>query len=249
MSQRPGDFVAHQEVLDSAVRLLAYRKQALELVDVEGSGSSIVASGGDLTRWTMREARTWTTLLATTPVTSATALARSMPNNRSLIQHGLAMQSVFDFGGADSPVWALLAAEPDADETYFVSFAPLMMRIVDYRFVLMPGPTETPSILRMSAPAALEAALVHWNTLFNHAIPCSAVTGARTQHHLSARQTLIIEQLRRGDTDAQIASSLSLSTRTVQSEVATIMARYGVTSRFALGYACASGPPPGPSAP
>lgn len=240
----PGDFVTHQEVLDSALRLLAYRKQALDVVDVGGSGSSIVAAGGDLTWWTMRAARSWTTLLATTPVTSVTALARTLSNNRELTQHGLKMQSVFDFGGADSPVWALLAAEPDADETYFVSFAPLMMRIVDHRHVLMPGPSDTPSILRMSDPAALEAALVHWNTLITHAIPASAVNAARRPQRFSARQTLIMEQLRRGDTDAQIASNLSLSLRTIQSEVASVMSRYGVTSRFALGYAYASGPPP-----
>ncbi|MBO9521089.1 MAG: hypothetical protein J7518_06080 [Nocardioidaceae bacterium] len=91
--------MVHQEVLDSALRLLAYRKQALDVVDVAGSGSSIVASGGDLTRWTMRAARSWTSLLATTPVTSVTALARTMPNNRELTQHGLKMRSVFDFGG------------------------------------------------------------------------------------------------------------------------------------------------------
>lgn len=248
MSQGPGDFVAHQEVLDSALRLLACRRQALAVVDADGSGSSIVASGDDLARWTMRAARSWTSLLATTPVTSVAALVRTLPNNRVLTQHGLKMHSVFDFGGAESPVWGLLGAEPDADEIYFVSFAPLMMRIVDYRYVLMPGPSDVPSILRMSDPAALEAALVHWKTLFAHAIPCGAVKSPGPAPRLSARQTLIVEQLRRGDTDTQIASSLSLSTRTIQSEVAIVMARYGVTSRFALGYAYASGPPsdPGP---
>lgn len=246
MSRGPGDVTVHQEVLDSALRLLTCRRRALEVVDVKGSGSTVVASGGDLTRWTMLAARNWTSLLATTPVTSVTALARTIPNNRALTQHGLKMQSVFDFGGAESPVWGILAAEPDADDTYFASFAPLMMRIVDRRHVLMSGPSDTPSILRMSTPAALEAALGHWETLFAHAIPCSAVNGPRHQQRLSARQTLIMEQLRRGDTDAQIAASLSLGTRTIQAEVASVMSRYGVTSRFALGYAYAAGPPPDP---
>ncbi len=244
--RRPLDVDVQQEVLDSALRLLAYRRQALEVVDVAGSGSTIVASGGDLSQWTMRSAWSWTSLLSTTPVTSVTALARSVPNNRALIEHGLKMRSVFDVAGSESPAWVFLAAEPDADTTYFASFAPLFMRIVDHRYVLMPGPSDRPSILRMSAPAALEAALVYWNTLFAHAIPSSAVSGSRRPVHLPARQTLIIEQLTRGHTDAQIASSLSLSTRTIQSEIASLMARYGVTSRFALGFAYASGPPPGP---
>lgn len=240
MSQGPGDFNVHQEVLDSALRLLALRRQALRVADTKGSGVSIVASGGDLTRWTMRAARTWTSLLATTPVMSVAALARTVSNNRELTQRGLKMKSVFDFGGAESPAWRLLAAEPDADEIYFASFAPLLMRIVDGRHVLVPGPSETPSILRMSTPPALEAALAHWDTLFAHAVPCGAVNDARQPPRLPTRQTLILEQLRRGRTDAHIAANLSVSTRTIQSEVARLMARYGVASRFALGYAYAA---------
>lgn len=246
MSGGLGNLEVHQEVAFSALPLLACRKQALEVVDVPGSGSSIVATGVDnLNRWSMNAARSWSSLLSATPATSVTRLARSVAHNRRLVERGLKMQSVFDFGDSDSDAWPFLAAaQPDAAEVYFASFAPVTMRIVDYRFVLMQGPIETPSILRMSTPAALEAALLHWNTLFAHAVPCTEVSDPQHASPLTARQTLIIEQLRRGSTDAQIAASMSVSTRTVQSEVASVMARYGVTSRFALGYAYASGPPP-----
>lgn len=237
-----GDFIAHQAVLDSALRLLACRVQALEVVDVAGSGAVIVASGGDLARWTVRASQDWTELLSTSPAGAVTDLARSLPNNRAMVDRGLRMRSVFDLGSTEPALWELLAAEPGADELYFASFAPVLMRVVDYRFVLMAGPPGTRSILRMSSPAAVEAALVHWQAVFAHARPCTAVDGpGRPGRSLrpsrpSARQTLILELLRRGDTDTQIASILSLSTRTVQSEVAALMERYDAASRFALGY-------------
>ena len=234
-----GDFIAHQAVLDSALRLLACRVQALAVVDVAGSGAVIVASGGDLARWTVRASQEWTELLSTSPAGAVTDLARSLPNNRAMVDRGLRMRSVFDLGSTEPALWELLAAEPGADELYFASFAPVLMRVVDYRFVLMAGPPGTRSILRMSSAAAVEAALVHWQAVFAHARPCTAVDGPGRSSRLSrpsARQTLILELLRRGDTDTQIASILSLSTRTVQSEVAALMERYDAASRFALGY-------------
>jgi len=234
-----GDFIAHQAVLDSALRLLACRVQALEVVDVAGSGAVIVASGGDLARWTVRASQEWTELLSTSPAGAVTDLARSLPNNRAMVDRGLRMRSVFDLGSTEPALWELLAAEPGADELYFASFAPVLMRVVDYRFVLMAGPPGTRSILRMSSAAAVEAALVHWQAVFAHARPCTAVDGpgrSSRSSRPSARQTLILELLRRGDTDTQIASILSLSTRTVQSEVAALMERYDAASRFALGY-------------
>lgn len=242
-----GDFVAHQEVLDSALRLLACRIQALEVVDVDGSGAQIVASDGDLARWTIQASQGWSQLLSTTPAASAAELARSLPNNRAMVERGLKMRSVFDFGGTEAAVWGLLAAEPMARDVYFAGFAPVLMRLVDYRFVLMSGPPDTRSILRLSSPVAVEAALGYWQAVSAHARPCRDVEGPG-ESRPTVRQTLILELLRRGDTDTQIGSLLSISTRTVQSEVASLMARYGAVSRFALGFEYALASRFGPSA-
>ncbi|WP_408897928.1 helix-turn-helix transcriptional regulator [Nocardioides sp. R1-1] len=243
-----GDFVAHQEVLDAALRLLACRIQALEVVDVAGSGAEIVASDGELARWTIRQSQRWSHLLSTTPAASASELARSLSNNRAMVERGLRMKSVFDLGGTEAAVWGLLAAEPGSQDIYFASFAPVLMRIVDYRFVLMSGPVGTRSILRLSSPTAVEAALGYWRAVAAHARPCRDLDGAGEPSRPTVRQTLILELLRRGDTDTQIGSLLSISTRTVQSEVAALMARYGAGSRFALGFAYALDSHRGPAA-
>ncbi|MFC7218055.1 hypothetical protein ACFQLX_07720 [Streptomyces polyrhachis] len=47
----------------------------------------------------------------------------------------------------------------------------------------------------------------------------------------------IVVLLARGRTDDQISRELALSKRTVQRRIAQLMELYGVTSRFALGFA------------
>jgi DNA-binding CsgD family transcriptional regulator len=238
----PGhDFVAQQAVLDSALRLLTHRTQALERVAAEGPSpeASIVVAGGDLARWTVSASRSWSTLLSTRPSATVMDLARSLPNNRAMVDRGLKMRSVFDWGGTEPPLWDLLAAEPNAESIYFASFAPVLMRVIDYEVVLLSGPPATRSILRLSSPAAVESALLYWNEVFAHAQPCRSGNAVTHRTLLSTRQALILELLRRGDTDPQISSILTVSLRTVQSEVAKLMRVYDASSRFALGYAYA----------
>jgi DNA-binding CsgD family transcriptional regulator len=239
----PGrDFVVQQAVLDSALRLLTHRMQALERVAARGPRpeASIVASGADLARWTVSESQHWSNLLSTQPSATVMDLTRSLSNNRAMVDQGLKMRSVFDWGGTEPALWALLAAEPNAGDLYFASFAPVLMRIVDYEYVLMSGPSDQRSILRLSSAAAMESALLYWNEVFAHAEPCLPQPTVVQSSRLSTRQALILESLRRGDTDPQIASILTVSVRTVQSEIATLMRVFDANSRFALGYAYAA---------
>lgn len=52
---------------------------------------------------------------------------------------------------------------------------------------------------------------------------------------LNERQTLIVGMLAEGASDTQIARRLYIGQRTVQREVAALMALVGAASRFALG--------------
>lgn len=236
------DYVAQQLVLDSALRLLACRSQALDDLR-HGRGNAgetgIVSTGPDLTAWTMRESHKWRELLSTRPVTSALDLSRSLPNNRQLLANGLRMRSVFDHGGTEPDALRLLTGE-QSDHTYFIGLAPLQMRIVDGTSVLLNGAPGTTSILRLSSTQAVSAAMTHWDAVLSHAHPCDALKPSAVSA-LSSRQLMTLELLKRGSTDRTIAATLGVSVRTVQNEVTALMELYDVRSRFALGYEYAAG--------
>ena len=59
--------------------------------------------------------------------------------------------------------------------------------------------------------------------------------GFREGVRLNERQTLIVGMLAEGASDTQIARRLYIGQRTVQREVAALMALVGAASRFALG--------------
>ena len=185
----------------------------------------------------MRASRQWRHLLSTRPATTGTQLSESLPNNRARVAEGLQMVSVFDHDGTDTAARALLAGESDG--VYYLGYAPVQMRLVDRREVLVHGPQgeRGGSILSLTAPAALDAAWAYWHAVMDTATAC--VGAAPQLESFTDRQHRVLELLSRDVGDERIAEALGVSVRTVRYEVAAVMEVLGVRARFAAGFAYA----------
>ena len=75
----------------------------------------------------------------------------------------------------------------------------------------------------------------YWHAVLKQAKP--AWSGDADAHGFSTRQQRILEMMRQDLTDQAIADVLGISLRTVRYEVAAVMERLGVRSRFSAGVA------------
>lgn len=228
-----------QPVLDAVIELQGRRRAAVAALEAGRPcpGARIAAAGGDLSSWMMREAKSWRHLLSTRPRTTGAQLSQSIVNNRALIDAGLTMESLFDIEGTDTAARALLESEDRG--SYFYGYAPVQMRLVDHREVLLHGPTgaDGDSILGLSDAGALAAARAYWRAVMDSAVPCRVVTPP--EGALSPRQRQVLELLRQELSDERIAAAIGVSVRTVRYEVAAVIEAFGVRTRFAAGYAYA----------
>lgn len=234
----PGSPGSNEAVLDAALELLELRRRALQRMSKGEApcGAQVVASGGGLNSWLMRDSRTWQRVLSTRPTTPSWELRRSMPNNRIVLARGLRMTSVFDVEGTEDGARRLLVAEAESQpDTYFFGCVPLRMRLVNDTRVYIGG--EPDSILSLTHPAAVAAAMKYWRAVMDTAVPCGVSRPAAA--FLTGRQQLIVESLIDGRTDEEVARALGRSVRTVRADVAAAMAALGVSSRAALGFAYA----------
>lgn len=160
-----------------------------------------------------------------------------MPNNRSVLAHGLRMTSVFDFEGTDAGARNLLATESQSQPgTYYFGCAPVRMRLVNDARVYLGG--EDRSILSLTHPAALAAARTYWRAVMTTVFPCDSPN--RVAPVLTRRQELVVEMLIDGMADEDVARAIGRSVRTVRAEVAAAMTACGASSRAALGFAYAN---------
>jgi DNA-binding CsgD family transcriptional regulator len=233
------DSERRQPVLDAVVELQGRRRAAVTALEAGRPvvGARVLASGGSLTTWMMRASRGWRHLLSTRPATTGGQLSESLPNNRARVAEGLQMVSVFDHNGTDAAAQALL--EGESDGVYYLGYAPIQMRLVDRREVLVHGPQgdRGGSILSLSTPAALDAAWAYWHAVMDTAAPC--VGSAPRLDVFTDRQHRVLELLSRDVSDERIAEALAVSVRTVRYEIAAVMDTLGVRSRFAAGFAYA----------
>lgn len=227
-----------QEVLDASARLQVRRSEvAAALVRGPVADAEILAAGstgpelnqrlwGHSDDWhEMHSVRTWATV---------EQLRFSLPNNRRLLERGLRMESVFDASGLGLGALLLLANEPAAD--YLISFAPLEMKIIDRRYVMLQGPTLSDgveTVMAVRSPACLEAAWRYWEVVRKHALPARDWAGALVD--LTPRQRQVVALMSTGLGDDAIADTLGVSVRTVRSDIAALLDLLGVRSRFAAG--------------
>jgi len=226
--------MTRQAVLDAAAVLQVRRSEAAPLA-LRGDAPDVrvFACGHDINPRMRDEAFGWRELLSVRPATTAAQMGASLPNNRAMLKGGLRMVSVFDALGLEPDARALLANEPVG--TYLVSVAPVQMKIVDRRFVLLQGPLVdgVPSVMTVSSDRCLDAAWRYWEATMSVSSPISQRDD--TLGGLTPRQRQVVALMATGAGDEAIAGSLGVSVRTVRSDVASVLDALGVKSRFAAG--------------
>jgi DNA-binding CsgD family transcriptional regulator len=225
-----------QAVLDAAAVLQVRRTEtATALAGGRGVDAEIVDSHVDrLGQILLDEQDTWTELLSVRPEASSAGLRSSLPNTRALVAAGLRMISIYDVYGTGLDARRLLAGETGG--TYLLSVAPVQMKIVNRDHVLLQGPFAedgAATVMAVRSQLCLDAAWHYWNTVHAAAIPVGEV--ADPLGELTPRQQQVVALLATGAGDDPIATALGVSVRTVRSEVAQILEKLGVQSRFAAG--------------
>jgi DNA-binding CsgD family transcriptional regulator len=224
-----------QAVLDAAALLQVRRSEAAALL-ARGRlpGGEVVAVGGEaVNRWLAEGVTTWRELLSVRPAATTAQLRASLPANRAVVERGVHMVSLFDHDATEPGARVLLAGEPPG--TYLFTVAPVQMKIVDRRFVLLQGPTVDGqgSVMAVETPACLEAAWRYWRAALAAAFPVDRVV--RGPIRLTPRQRQVVALLASDLADEAIAASLGVSVRTVRSDIAALLDALGVRSRFAAG--------------
>jgi len=228
---------SRQPILDAVIALQGLRlaaSTALAAANGQEVGEArIMARGQRVPAWMMRRTLTARHLLSTRPRTTAQQLRESIPVNNRCLHNGLSMVSIFDRDGTKPAARRILANETEG--VYFLSYAPVQMRLVDHREVYLQGPLigGEGSIMCLTSVRVLEAAHRYWQAVLHLAEPCRPESDLLPS--LSARQQQIMELLRQGMADARVAQMLGVSTRTVRYEVAAVMTELGARSRFAAG--------------
>lgn len=221
--------------MDAVTPLQARRMSAaaaLETRDVV-QGARVVARGSRIETWLRSESPSWSELRSIRVSAAEPDLAISLPHNRSCVARGLRMVSVFDYGGVTPGGRELLASEVDG--LYLFAYAPLQMKVVNMRTVLLQGPfrEDEPTVMALTDPATIEAAVRYWRAVIGTAVPCRPMRAAPPG--LSPRQHQVLALLGQDLSDERVASVLGVSIRTVRSDVARALRTLGVGSRFAAG--------------
>ena len=227
---------ARQAVLDAAAVLQVRRSEAAAQVACGELPDVVIVARGlqGINDW-IREASTgWRELLSVRPGGTAAELRVTLPHNRVLVNAGLRMVSIFHRQGLEVDARVLLANEPVG--TYLYGIAPVQMKIVDRRFVLLQGPVVDgeSTVMTASSAACLEAAWRYWQATLDSSFAAGS-EGVGALGDLSPRQRQIVALLATGTGDEAIAVSLGVSVRTVRSDIAALLDLLGVKTRFAAG--------------
>jgi DNA-binding CsgD family transcriptional regulator len=224
---------ARQAVLDAAA-VLQVRRSELAAAAARGKVPGVVVVGHGIqgvNRWMEEASAGWGELLSVRPAATTTQLSISLPQNRALLAGGLRMVSIFDADGIERDARLLVAGEQTG--TYLFGVAPVQMKIVDRRSVLLQGPVvdDEPTVMAVSSTPCLEAAWRYWEAAIASSFP--AGDGVATLGDLTPRQRQVVALLASGVGDEAIATSLGVSVRTIRSDVAGLLDLLGVRSRFA----------------
>jgi len=223
-----------QRVLDAAARLQLQRSDLAAAVARGEQRELVVGRGYDgVNRWMFSEISRWRELHSIRPAGTAAQLRVSLPHNRAQVARGLKMFSIFAADGMDVEARLLLANETSGE--YLLSVAPVQMKIVDRKAVLLDGPMldGEVTVLRSTAQPVLEAAWRYWDAAAACALPVDDGLGRFGE--ITERQQQIVALLAGGANDDAIAAALGVSVRTVRSDVAGILDTLGVRTRFAAG--------------
>lgn len=222
-------------VLDTAAVLQVLRSEvATALARGQACDARVVARGlSGINDWMRDDSTRWRDLLSVRTAGTVAELRVSIPHNRLMVERGMRMVSLFDWRGLDPASRQLIAGEEVGE--YRLGVAPVQMKIVDRRCVLLQGPFLEGEMTLMAVTAAgcFEAAWRYW-----HAALAASYPAAEELDHLgplTRRQRQVAALLAEDARDEVIAEVLGVSVRTVRSDVAHLMETLGVRSRFAAG--------------
>ena len=228
-----------QAALDAAAALQVRRSEvAAALADGRGSGAEVVARGLDgVNAWLDEHSPGWGEILSVRDAAIVPQLRVSLINNRRRLAAGGKMASLFDYDGTEPTARWLLAGEDH--DCYRLGVAPVQMKIIDQRFVLLQGPflDGESTVMAVTAGDCLEAARRYWQAALASSFPARDVVAGTPYplRQLTPRQHQVIALMAADTRDESIATALEVSVRTVRSDIARIMEVLGVRSRFAAG--------------
>jgi DNA-binding CsgD family transcriptional regulator len=226
-----------QRILDAAMPLLVIRARLCadragdrHGVEVERFGSAAHAQ-----ERVAELCRVPDELIAVTQLAGLdhTTYPEIMRRNESAVQRGQRMTSLFDITGAPlATAERLLNAR---HMPYYFGFGPVRLKVFDRRTVLVDGPPtiETPSIMLISRPDAVAAALGYVKVVRSYSVAVGDLV--RDPVDLNRREHAIARLLAEGASDSAIARTLSISVRTVRADVAALSEALGASTRFAAG--------------
>ncbi|WP_423464690.1 sigma factor-like helix-turn-helix DNA-binding protein [Promicromonospora sp. MS192] len=222
-------------VIDALTRLEVERSR---VVDAMERGQRVAArflgrGPQEINLAMAKGAGTWRVLESIRSSGTVEQLSVSLPNNAYHMERGLRMISVWHRSGLDPDVRLMLAAEDPS--AYFFSYAPVQLKIIDRRSVLLEGPSigGKRTVIDVEDQACLAAARGYWDAVVSGMYPCDGETAALAD--LTVRQRRVIALMLTSSSDEEISRKLGVSVRTVRTEIALVLSMLEAPNRFVAG--------------
>jgi DNA-binding CsgD family transcriptional regulator len=231
-----GEFTRFRlRVMDALARLQVERSRVVSAME---RGQRVAArflgrGAQDVNVAMVKAAGSWRVLDSIRSSGTVEQLSVSLPNNAFHMKAGLRMTSVWHRSGLDPDVRLMLAGEDPS--AYFFSYAPVPMKIIDRRSVLLEGPRVAGemTVIDVEDPACLAAARGYWDAVVSGMYPCDAETAALAD--LTVRQRRVIALMLTSSSDDEISRRLGVSVRTVRTEIAVVLSMLDAPNRFVAG--------------
>lgn len=221
--------------MDAVARLQVERSRVVSAMERgQRVAARLLGRGAQRLNVAMAQAaRSWRHLESIRITGTVEQLSVSLPNNAHLLAAGLRMTSVWHHPGLEPDVRLKLAGEDPS--VYFFGYAPVQMKVVDGRSVLLEGPLVRGerTVIDVEDRACLAAARGYWDAVVSRVHPCDAETAALVD--LTVRQRRVIALMLTSTSDDEISRKLGVSVRTVRTEIATALSMLDAPNRFAAG--------------
>jgi DNA-binding CsgD family transcriptional regulator len=222
-------------VMDALTRLQVERSRVVGAMERGQRVAARILGRGpqDINVAMVTGAANWHVLESIRSYGTVEQLSVSLPNNAYHMERGLRMTSVWHRPGVDADARLMLAGEDPS--VYYFSYAPVQLKIVDGRSVLLEGPRigGEPTVIDVEDPACLAAARGYWDVVVGGMYPCDAETAALAD--LTVRQRRVIALMLTSSSDDQISRKLGVSVRTVRTEIALVLSMLDAPNRFVAG--------------
>jgi len=149
-------------------------------------------------------------------------------------------RAVYDAAAMESPAArrVIQACAEAGEQARLLPRVPMKMKLADYVTAMLPlTPAGTAGALVIRAPVIISALREYFELLWDRATPLKPRPGRPAAGRLTPAQQSVLEMMAQGLTDAVIARRAGVSITTVRRHITAIMARLGVSSRFAAGAA------------